>query len=139
MNDPPLAVGLAVGPVGAAPVDAAGRRLVRKRMILERIELPELPAGRRVQGHDAEISGGDVHHAVDHDRRAFDRLAGAALELSRVVRPGRFEPRDVPDIDLLKRGIPHAAGVVAHARPVDVWRSLGDGKMGRYDKPYEYK
>ncbi len=81
VNDPPLAVGLAVGPVGAAAVDAAGRRLVLERMILEGIELPELLAGRCVEGHDAEISGGDVHHAVDHDRRALDRLARPAFEL----------------------------------------------------------
>ena len=66
---------------------------VRERMIPERIELPELLAGRRVEGHDPEISGRDVHHAVDHDRRALDRLARAAFELAGVIRPGRLEPR----------------------------------------------
>ena len=38
----------------------------------------------------------------------------------RVVRPGRLEPRHVVAVDLIQRGIPHATGVVPHARPVDV-------------------
>ena len=130
VDDPPLAAGLAVGPVGAAPVDAAGHRPVLERMVLERIELPELLAGRRVERHDAEIAGGDVHHAVDHDRRALDRLALAALELAGVVRPGRLEPRHVLAVDLVEGGIPHAAGVVPHARPVDRSRGLSGGASG---------
>ena len=130
VNDPPLAAGLAVGPVGAASVDAARRRPVRERMILERIELPELLAGRRVEGHDAEIAGGDVHHAVDHDRRALDRLARAAFELAGVVGPGRLEPRHVFAVDLIERGIPHATGVVPHARPVDAAIRLSEREAG---------
>ena len=68
---------------------------MRERMVLERIEMPEFVAGRRIQGDDAQVAGRDVHHAVDHDRRAFDRFAGAALELAGVVGPGWAELCDV--------------------------------------------
>ena len=127
MNDPPLAAGLAVGPVGTASVDAAGIRLVLERMIPEGIELPDLLAGRRIEGRDPEISGRDVHHAIDHDRRALDRLAGASFQLPRMVSPGRLEPRHVFAVDLIESGIPHATGVIPHARPVADSRRLSSG------------
>ena len=123
MDDPPLASGLAVRPERTPSVDAARRGLVLERMILQGVELPELLAGRGVERHHAEISGGEVHHAIDDDRRAFDRLPGAALKLAGVVRPGRLEPGDVLPVDLIQRGISHAAGVVADAGPIDRLRS----------------
>ena len=100
-------------------------------MILEGIELPEFLAGRRVEGHDAKIAGGDVHHTIDHDRRAFDRLACAALQFLGVVRPGRLEPPDVLPVDLIQSGIPHAAGVIPHARPVALGLDLSHGGTGK--------
>ena len=73
---------------------------MHERVIAQGIELPDLLAGRRIESHHAEISCGEVHHAVDHDRSAFDRLAGAAFELACVKSPGRFEPRHVFTVDL---------------------------------------
>ena len=115
MNDAPITVGFAVGPVGAAAIDAPGRRPVFERMILEGIELPEFLAGRAVERHETEISRRDVHHTADHDRRALDGLSFTTLEFSRVVRPDRLEPGHVPTADLFQFGISHATVIIPHA------------------------
>ena len=57
-------------------------------------------------------------------------LPRAAFEFAGVVGPGRFEPGHVVAIDLLQLGIPHAAGVVADARPVDVALRLRESGTG---------
>ena len=90
-----------------------------RRVVLQGVELPDLRARLGVEGHDPERSGGDVHHALDDDRRAFDRLPLAALEFAGVISPGRLEPMDVLPIDLIERRISHAAGVVPDPGPID--------------------
>ena len=93
-------------------------RACSARVFLERIELPELFAGGRIEGHHAQIPGRHVHHTVDHDRRALDRLAFLANQLAGVISPDRFESLHGLTIDLSELGIPHAAGVIPDTRPV---------------------
>ncbi len=60
-----------------------------------RLEVPDFLAGLGVEGIDVAVRGGDVHHAVDHDRRRLERLLDLGLE-----DPGRMHPPDVAAVDL---------------------------------------
>ena len=70
--------------------------------------VPELLAGHRVQRIHVVVRGGDVHDAVDHDRRGLHRLQHFGLEHER-----RLELGHVRGIDLRGR-------VVARLRVVHV-------------------
>ena len=95
-------------------------------MILERVELPAFLAGRGVERDDLEVAGGDVHHAIDDQGRAFDGLARAAFfEFARVVGPGWGECGHVVAVDLVEGRVAGGAWVVADAGPVDIRRELG--------------
>ena len=88
-----------------------------------------LPVGC-VQRDDPQSTGGEIHHAVDDDRRALNRLAITVSQFARTIRPSRDELVDVVSIDLVELGVAHAAGVIANPWPVDILRRLRDGCRG---------
>ena len=116
-----------------AAVDHVAAALVAVGAIDLRIERPQALAGARVNRvHDAP-GGGDVHDAVDHERRRLDPARG--LE---VVRPDESEVLDVARVDLpepaeprlgvvepVARPVPGGGGVRSDVRAVDLLRRRG--------------
>ena len=79
-------VGLSVGPVG----DAAALVHVHPLATVELgIELPELPAGFRIERQEAMKDGGDVEDAVHHQGRGLEGGEGGQLGAVAEVLPCR--------------------------------------------------
>ena len=76
----------------AAIVGAAAIGRDRPHLVLV---MPHLLAGLGVERIDVVERGGDVHHAVDDDRRGLHRFHDLGLEY-----PGRVQTRHVAAIDL---------------------------------------
>ena len=70
------------------------------RLVDFRIELPEALASLGVVSVDHRPGGGDVHHAVDHDRRRFHAAIGVELR-----RPGEAEVFHVRRRDQFQRRV----------------------------------
>ena len=87
---------------------------------------PALLAGDRIEREHLAERRGQIHHAVDDQRRGFERggIAGLDASLAGLVLPGEREPADVRAIDLRQRRVAVAAGRAAVVRPV-AGRGLG--------------
>ena len=77
----------------AAVVRAAAIGRDRPHVVLV---VPQLLAGLGVERVDVAERRGDVHHAVDDDRRGFHQLLDLGLE-----NPGRMQPLHVGAVDLV--------------------------------------
>ena len=110
-----LGFGIA-GPIGDASVlgDAGAFRIIG----------PELLAGFGLEGDDAVLLRGEVHDAANDDGRVLPGSAG----VTGVIAPGTDQGGDVLGVDLIKRGIFHAARITAVGRPVG--RVLGKESGG---------
>ena len=71
------------------------------------LEVPDFGAGLGVERVDVAVRGGDVHHAVDDDRRRLERFLDLRLE-----DPGRMQAADVAAVDL---GVRVEAGLLVIA------------------------
>src|SRR5262249_49693409 len=65
--------------------------------------------------------GRQIHHAIDDDRRAFDRPTFD--QIARVTYPGDLQLLHVFTIDLIERRIACAFFVIVDVRPIDVGRN----------------
>src|SRR5690606_35873165 len=89
-------------------------------MLLERVELPQFLAGRRVQSNHAKAGRREVEDPLDDDRGALNCFPLAVLEFAGAVGPGGGELGDVVAVDLIELGVTHPARIVVHPRPVDI-------------------
>ena len=69
---------------------------------------------------DAARAGGRVHHAVDHERRAFQLVFGARAQVVGLEAPGDFELAEVGRVDLIERRVAVVAQVAGVGRPLAV-------------------
>src|SRR5947209_4531209 len=107
--------------VGAAADDRVGPLLV--------LIAPERLAGPRVERHGVVERRGEVHDAVDHQRRGLegaDRAAG-------LIHPARDERSDVLGVDLLRGRVAGVAVILAVREPVlGVGGSVGEHLVGHF-------
>ena len=92
------AAGGPIGPIREAAIHAAGGFAGGGL----RIKLPQLAPRRGVERDGSERHGGEINHAVDHERIALD--GRAARLVAGVKNPRRLELPHVLAIDLLQRG-----------------------------------
>jgi len=62
-----------------------------------RVEPPDLFAGGRLQRRHVLVLGAQIEHAVDHQRRHFERGLGGVVvpfRIAGVVAPDLFKPGD---------------------------------------------
>ena len=85
--------------------------------------VPDLPAGARVE-RPGGVHRGDVHHAVDDDRRDLQR----ALAARHREHPLRRELRHVVRVDLVERTVAVAAQLSVVGRPLAGLRSSDVGE-----------
>ena len=115
----------AVSPVGDAAVHLA-RRLIEARALV-RPPGPQRLAGAGIGRHDvAARTGGEVQHAVHHDRRRLgvERL-GRRAEVVEPPGPGDLQVLDVVAGDLIERRVARAAFDGAVGPP---FHRLGTGR-----------
>ena len=91
---------------------------------------PALLAADRVERDDLAERRGQIHHAVDDQRRGFERggIAGLDAGFAGLVFPGERELAHVVAVDLRERRMPVAARRAAVVRPV---AGGGLGGVGR--------
>ncbi len=96
------AIVLAVGPVG----EPAARELARRGFAPGPFVLlvhPQHLAGRGVEPDDrAARAGGDVDHAVGHQRRGFPVVLGPGAERVSLEAPGHLELAEIVFVDLIQ-------------------------------------
>lgn len=111
-------MGLTVRPIGDASVDTSGSERCRRATISERIELPQFISRFRVQRDNSQMTGGDVHDAVDHDRCALDDLLSRPIEFAGVINPSGCQLVNIVAIDLRQSRVSRITPVAAHGRPI---------------------
>ena len=116
------AIVLAVGPVG----EAAARELARRGFAPGPFVLlvhPQHLAGRGVEPDDrAARAGGDVDHAVGHQRRGFPVVFGSRAERVSLEAPGHLELAEVVLVDLIEGRIVRVREVGGVGAPFPVGR-----------------
>ena len=85
---------------------------VRRRMVVD--VTPDLPPVGRVEGVDAVPGGGEIHHAVRHERRALQ----AVFEHAALERPRCLQVLDVAGVDLVEGAMAQRAVRAAVHQPV---------------------
>jgi hypothetical protein len=83
-----------------------------------RVELPEELARRRVERANLHLHGGDVHDAIDHDRRALDGRGRTFEGVPGVMDPGHLKAPDVGAIDLVERRVAAGPRIAAVMLPL---------------------
>ena len=108
---------LAVGPVRDGAMNLARRSLEAGAFV--RPPRPQRFAGGGVGGDDGTpLPGGEIEHAVHHDRRRLGRhRLGGRAEVVELPRPRDLQVLDVVASDLIEWRVPGAPLVVAVAAP----------------------
>ena len=104
-HDHPVALHRHPAVVAAATDD----HLVRQRVLVA----PPGPAGGRVERDDRAGRFGDVHHAVDHQRRRL-----GPVEHRELVDPGYLQAADVLPVDPIEAGVAPGLVVARIRQPV---------------------
>src|SRR5262245_43817813 len=87
------------------------------------VELPAHCAGFRVQSYHAIGRGREVQDSIDYNRSALKSgcatpcLAQSQRDFPCAKGPGALELRHGAPIDLIQRGVPHAARIIAVRAP----------------------
>ena len=75
--------------------------------------VPERTPGARIERSGVTGRLGDIHNAVDHERRCLK-----LVQVVNLVHPNRFQVRDVLGVDLVQRRIAIAPVVAGVSQPV---------------------
>src|SRR5947207_6951597 len=111
----------AVAPERRAAQLPSARRQELAELVGLSVKAPELFAGLGIKRRHAVVWRRHIEHAVDHERRAFEKARRGLVFLERcfpmLPLPGYLQPLHVPGVDVRQRRVLRAAGIAAVVEP----------------------